>query len=332
MPNVRLGLISCGNMGASLARSAHGLPDAAVVAVCDIVEEKAGALAGELDARCFTDYMELLGCDDIDAVIVASPNFAHCEMTVAAADAKKHVFCEKPMALNVADCRAMIEACERSGVKLMVGQVLRYLPVFETITELVESGDFGRAFSVSTCRIGGAWGAAGVRAPWRYKAEQCGGVLFEVNQHEIDYMRRLLGDAKSVFAAMGQYVRQDIDFADLNYVLIHFERGGIGCLMTGQAAEIGSYDGKVLCHKGSIFFDNGRRRLTYRLAGKELVEIDVRKRKFEPGVRKELRQFCEAIVRDEEPAIPGAEGLRNVEIAEAAILSAREGRLVELPL
>jgi UDP-N-acetylglucosamine 3-dehydrogenase len=332
MPTVRLGLLSCGNMGASLARSAQSLPDADVVAVCDIDGEKARALAEELEARSCTDYSELIGADDVDAVIVASPNFLHCLMTIAAAEAKKHVFCEKPMALNVKDCRAMIDACERAGVKLMIGQVLRYLPVFETITELIETGDFGKPFSVTTCRIGGAWGAAAERAPWRNEAKLCGGVLFEVSQHELDYIRCLLGNAKSVYAAMGQFIRTGIDYADLNHVLIQFEDGGIGSLLSGQAAEMGSYDGKVLCEKGSIFFDNSRRLVKYRLADGEAVEIDAGEREFEPGVRKEVRQFCEAILQDEEPAIPGIEGLRNVEIAQAAVLSAEEGRVVELPL
>ncbi|MGD8240362.1 MAG: Gfo/Idh/MocA family oxidoreductase, partial [Armatimonadota bacterium] len=181
-------------------------------------------------------------------------------------------------------------------------------------------------------RIGGAWGAAAERGPWRNTAEQCGGVLFEVSQHELDYMRCLLGDGKSVFAAMGQYIRTDTDYADLNYVLINFQRGGIGCLLAGQAAELGSYDGKVLCEQGTIFFDNGKRLITYRIRDNEPVVIDVSKREFEPGVQREVREFCEAVLSDGEVTIPGVEGLRNVEIAEAAVLSAQEGRLVELPL
>ncbi|MFQ6131643.1 MAG: Gfo/Idh/MocA family protein [Armatimonadota bacterium] len=330
MDAVRLAVLGCGGMGASLARGTSELDVAAVTRTYDPDTERAEALAKEFSAQASDDLEAVLAAEDVDGVLVAGPNDTHRELTVQAAQAGKHVFCEKPLALTVEDCRQMIRACEEAGVKLMVGQVLRYLPVFETMTELLATGDFGRPFSVATCRLGAGWSEAVERAPWRARQDLCGGVLFEVSQHELDYMRCVLGEVETVFCMADQYLERAADYPDLLYVLMRFEDEGLGLLQAGHAAVMGSYDGKILCEKGTIFFDNGRGLVTYQLAGQEPQTIETREREFEPGVRKEVREFCEAIVRDEEPTIPGLEGLRNVAIAEAAVQSAAERRPVEV--
>jgi predicted dehydrogenase len=335
MEKVRVGLISCGNMGSNLARSAASLDIADVVSCCDVDEKRATALAEELGAAHCLDHRDLLSRDDVDAVIVASPNHLHHDHTVDAARAGKHVFCEKPMALNVADCREMIRACEENNVKLMVGQVLRYLPIPQTINDLLAQEDFGQPFAMSTTRISGGW-RRGRRVQqarhWRLDAKTCGGFLYEVNQHELDYMRCVMGEAKSVFARLGHFVRQEFDYADTGYLLIDFASGGFGCLTGGHSAVLGSYDGMILCPNGSIYFDNDRGEVRYMLAGGEATTINVRERQDEPGVQREVREFCEAVLNDTPVPIPGVEGLRNVELAQAAEMSSREGRPVALPL
>jgi len=330
MDRVRLAVLGCGGMGASLARAASTLDLATVTHAYDPQADRARALAEELGAQASSELDTALAAEDVDAVFVAGPNYTHRDLTVRAAHAGKHVFCEKPMALSVQHCREMIAACEAAGVKLMVGQVLRYLPVFETVTGLLASRDFGRPFSVATCRLGSGWSGLAQQAPWRAKQELCGGVLFEVSQHELDYIRCVLGEAQTVFCMMDQFGTRECDYPDLLYVLLRFDQGGLGCLQAGHAAVLGSYDGKVLCEKGTIFFDNAHGLVTYKLEGEETATVDTRKRTFEPAVQKEVRQFCEAVLRDEEPAIPGLEGLRNVAIAEAALQSAAQGRPVEV--
>ena len=327
MDVVRLAVIGSGNMGRSLANGTKDLEIARIVCAADPDAARAQALADEHQARTATPD-EAIASGEVDAVLIAAPNDLHCDLTLQAAQAGKHVFCEKPMALSRAECRRMIAACEQAGVKLMIGQVLRYLPVFETITELLAQEDFGRRIAMTTTRVAGGWAGGMWDVGWRGRADQSGGVLFEVSQHELDYMRCILGEADTVYSLQGHFVRPEVDYPDDLHVLIRFQSGATGYLHAGLAAILGAYDGKILCEQGTILYDNGRGEVTYKLEGHDVATINTRERHFEPGVRKEVRQFCEAILRDEAPPIPGSEGLRNVALAEAAVESARTGQPV----
>jgi len=328
---IKVGLIGCGNMGSGLIKNCSQVDNAVVVGVADPAVEKAKALGDELGVPALGDGSELLANDEVDAVIVAVPNFLHAETSIAAAESGKHVFCEKPMALTVADCDKMIQAAKTNGVKLMIGQVLRYLPVFVKMKEIVDSGILGEPFSMYVSRLsGGGWGNP---QHWRMKTELCGGILYEVSVHELDFMRYICGDVDRVSALMGNYLQNDArEYEDTVHLMLHFKSGGIGTLMAGQCSSMGGYDGKIHCRKGTIHFDNGKRRVAYKPFGGEVVEFGPEDMKTEPGVRREVRYFIEAIAEDKQPAIPGEEGRKVIEIVQAAYISAREGRDVELPL
>ena len=195
---VRIGVIGAGGMGTSHAQGIRTLQRARVAAVSDSDEARGTKLAGEMGVPWFGDYQKMLREGAIDAVSIASPPFMHREMALAAAVAGKHVFCEKPMAVNVADCEAMIQAAEQAGVTLMVGQVLRFLQPFLKVRELVDSGAIGRPIAAEVTRVSGGDGAWS--APWRAHLEQSGGLLLEINAHEIDLLRCLGGDVASVYA------------------------------------------------------------------------------------------------------------------------------------
>ena len=288
-------------------------------------------LADELGARMFEDYREMLAGDTIDAAIVAVPNFLHAETAIEAAASGKHVFCEKPMALTVDDCDRMIEAAKSSNVKLAVGQVLRYLPVFSKVKEIVDSGILGAPFSIVIHRLSsGSWGNP---QHWRMKAELCGGMLYELNIHELDYMRYICGDVDSVSAVMGNYLQTDSrDYEDTAHIMLHFENGGAGTLIAGQCSSMGGFDGKIHCEKGTIHFDNGKSLVVYKPFDGEAVTLEKEDIKSEPGVRRELRYFVEAINQDGEPGVSGEEGRKAIEIVQAAYISSSEKREVPLPL
>jgi myo-inositol 2-dehydrogenase/D-chiro-inositol 1-dehydrogenase/scyllo-inositol 2-dehydrogenase (NAD+) len=278
-----------------------------------------------------TDNAALLAREDIDAVIIAAPNFLHRQIAEQAAAAKKHIFSEKPLAISKADALAMVQTARENGVKLMVGQVLRYLPPWHLVKSLVESGDLGRPFAMQTTRIGGGWGGGIYRAPWRLKRETCGGPLFEINAHEIDFMRQIMGEAKRVTANTGRFVETEIDYEDLAMLLIEFENGGYGQLLAGHCAQIGIYDMRLYCTNGTVVCPSGGP-MRYKKVGEEEVTATPEQLQAEPGVRREVREFVECVLNDTEPTIPGEEGVHNVEIAEAALLSAAEHRPVDLPL
>ncbi len=330
MDKVRFGLIGCGTMGSSLANACRTLDNAEMAAICDVDSGKVGELAGRIGADGYTSHSEMLSKADLDAVIVASPGNMHVLHAVDSAIAGKHVFCEKPMALSVEDCDRMIEAARDHRVKLMIGQVLRYIPVIDRVKNILDSGILGRPFLISMARVGGGWG--GWSRPWRHRRSEVGGILFEISVHEIDFMRYIAGDVERVAAFAGRYIHQDIDYEDTIQILLHFVGGGIGSLLAGQSSAMGIRDSKILCSEGSIFFEQRDAFIVYKTFDGEEVILGKDDVKVEDPVRRELRYFAESIINGTEPPIPGEEGRKAVEVAQAAYLSAERMEEVKLPL
>ena len=335
MDELRVGLIGAGGMGKGLANGLKSAEGARLVAIADVAEGAAQAAADELGEGidAYTDPAELLAREDIGAVLVAVPNWLHAPTTISAAAAGKHVFCEKPMALNVVDAQAMIDACEDAGVKLMIGQVLRYNSPFVRIIEQVREGKFGEPCAMQVSRLGGAWSGK-YATTWRMEKDKVGGPLFEVSAHEIDFIRCILGEATSVYAVMNNFVNPEADYEDYAAVTINFEGGRSASLLAGHCAYQTTYDGKLYCTEGTLLFSAQTGALAYTVKGEDPVTIPYGELGALPetGVQRETREFVEAVINDTEVTIPGIEGLRNTEIAEAARISASENRVVELPL
>lgn len=330
MEKLRVGLIGSGSMGASLAKHCAGLERAEVVAVADVVAEAAQKLGQELGAQAYGDDGEkILAREDIAGVIVATPGYLHVDGCVRAAQAGKHIFCEKPLATNVCDCDAIIAAAEAFGIKLQVGQVLRYLPLQAKAIELVRSGRYGEPIAVSITRIGGGYGGAwGVR--WRDSHEQSGGILMEVNAHELDLMGQLCGDAIKVCASAHRYVHERMQTPDQVFMLVDFASGAMGQLHSSAASAIGDGNTKVQCREGAVFFAGGT--LRHGRFGQEPEVIESGEIQVENAVTREVREWVEAVLDDIAVTIPGSDGRKAVELAEAAYESARSGKPVKLPL
>ncbi|UCH35879.1 MAG: Gfo/Idh/MocA family oxidoreductase [Armatimonadota bacterium] len=330
MAKLRIGLIGSGSMGSGLAKAAAGLDRAEVVAVSDINSEVAAKLGTELGADAYGDDGEqILARNDIAGVIVATPGYLHRDGCARAAQAGKHIFCEKPLATNVSDCDAIIKATDKAGVKLQVGQVLRYLPMQAKTIELVRSGIYGEPIACSITRIGGGYGGAwGVR--WRDSHQKSGGILMEINAHEFDLMSQICGDAKSVYALGHRYVQERLHSPDQLFVIVDFVNGAMGQLHSSVASAIGDGSTKVQCREGAVFF--GGLTLRHGAFGKEPEIIESSQITVEPAVSREVREWVDAVLDDTPVTIPGIDGRKAVELAEAAYESARSGEPVPLPL
>jgi len=328
LSQVRFGVIGCGSMGAYLARQVGKVgPAARVVAACDIVEGKRVTLAEDLGAKPVECHEDLLKMDEVDAVIVATPNHLHHPHALDAARAGKHVFSEKPMALTVAHCTDMIGACRTAGVKLMVGQVLRYIGIFPVIKKAVDAGDIGVATAMFTARIQGPnWGS--FSATWRDYFETTGGILFEVNVHELDFQRTILGNPIEVSAYGADYVSvAQWDYEDMYFVNARYPGGKMSHLSAGGCAPPG------VCHcRGTVYGSEGALQFTtWDEALLQRFGEEERALKAEPGpdaYAQELGDFVTAVVEDTEPIIPGEEGRRSIAFAAAALESARTGKPV----
>jgi predicted dehydrogenase len=319
-------------MGGSHAKQMTALQDIRLAAACDVDEARARATADAAggEVRVFGDVQALLAEPGIPAVLVATPNFTHKQIVLDALAAGKDVFCEKPMALTVADCDEMIAAAERQGRKLMVGQVLRLITVFSEVRRLVADGVIGKPFAMRILRCAarrtgeGPWAAA-----WRARRQNTGGLLFEVNVHEFDFMRSIMGEAAAVSAMAENFTRPDYNYEDHIVVTIRFHNGGLAVLESSVATAIGTTDGLITGERGSIQYDWGRNTVSYRQLGGELVDVPV-ERDAGRSIQNELSSFARWVLHDEPPVVTARDGRQAVQLAEAAYQSIREQRTITL--
>lgn len=151
MKKLRLGIVGTGGIcnNKHLPSLAKVADQVEVVALCDLIEEKAKATAkrhGLTEAKIYTDYKEMLADKSIDIIHVCTPNVAHCQITVDAFEAGKHVLCEKPMAATSSDAKKMIDAWKKSGKKFTVGYQNRYRPDVQVLKKSCEAGELGEVY------------------------------------------------------------------------------------------------------------------------------------------------------------------------------------------
>lgn len=334
MAKLAVGIIGCGPMGQSLAKGCKELSEfVEIKAASDVNKELLDKFCADFGAKGFGDYREMIRTAGLDAGIVASPPFLHREMVEALADAKLHVFSEKPMAPTVAECDSMIRRCREQGVKLMIGQVCRYNPIHSKVKEVVASGTLGAVLCVSVHRLGGGFGGVW-RKDWRNKKSMSGGNLMEINAHEIDFMRWVCGEVATVGAMGTRCAESPADYPDPVVVNLRFKSGAVGCLHSSCSSVIGGYGGRVDCEKGSVHFPAvwGEGAGVHVKTATEDKFTPAAELKVETPVTHELRLFFEAIRKNETPAVTGEDGRAAVEIAEAAYRSIEEKRLINLPL
>jgi predicted dehydrogenase len=312
------GLVGCGGMGRELGLAVtEHVAEARVVAAFDPYRPNLERFCQEAGAAPAATLEELLSRADVQAVIIASPNDAHCGQTLAAAAAGKHVFCEKPMALSVADCDRMIEACDRAGLKLMVGHSMRLYPLPRRLLEVARSGELGTPlygfasylFSGFKDRDSGIW---------HLDRDRSGGLFFHMAIHHIDLFLAIFGRAARVGYAGARYGRQVRDFDDIGTVTVEFESGGTGVLSTSSISPVSWREIVLLFSDGFARMDNPWGGLQYGADEQHLTKVEPGDLLGPGAVEAELRSFARWVLHDEPPVFTGAEGRAAVAVAEAA--------------
>jgi len=216
------GIVGAGYFGAALARALAAMPGAQVVAVHD--PRHAARLAGALGARVADTVEDLCAAADVDAVVVASPNWAHVEPVIAAARARKHIFCEKPIALSYPDCLRMVEAARAAGVTFMAGHVMNFMDGVRRAKALIAEGVLGELLFCRAVRTG--WEAPQAEVSWKKKRALSGGHLYH-HIHELDLVQSIMGPAVTVTMAGGNVAHRGPDFGDEDdLLLLMLEFGG----------------------------------------------------------------------------------------------------------
>ena len=194
--DVRIGIIGCGGIAnGKHMPSLKQIPEAKMVAFCDIIEEKAIKAAkeyGEPDAKVYTDYKELLKDESIEVIHVLTPNRSHADITIDALHAGKHVMCEKPMAKTAADAKRMVEAAKETGKKLTIGYQHRHKTASQYAKQYIDRGDLGEIYYANCYAIRRRgtpnWGV------FLNDYEQGGGPIIDIATHSLDLTLYLMNN------------------------------------------------------------------------------------------------------------------------------------------
>jgi UDP-N-acetylglucosamine 3-dehydrogenase len=197
MDTVRIGLYGAGGIAEVHAEGIAQIPAAKLVAVYDIAPERAKKLADKYGAQVCQDVQSLLADATIDAIDICLPTYLHAEAMIAAAQAGKHVLCEKPVALNVADVDRVIQVVEKAGVQAMIAQVVRFMPYYQLIKDLYDKGTLGRPLTAQLQRLAPV---SGWFQGWFCDPKLSGGAVLDLHIHDLDFIYSLFGRPKQVYA------------------------------------------------------------------------------------------------------------------------------------
>ncbi|MFE7063191.1 Gfo/Idh/MocA family protein [Sutcliffiella sp. NPDC057660] len=350
---LRFALIGCGSISATHAEQIHAIPNARLVAVADIEEDRAKTLASKYNTDFYTDYQEMLQRDDIDIVNILTPSGMHADMGIHAAKAGKHIITEKPMDICMDKAKAMIKACRDAGVKLSVISQHRFDTATVQVKKEMDEGNFGSMIlgecAVNWYRTQEYYDSGEWRGTW---ALDGGGALMNQSIHTIDLLQYLMGPVESVFARTATLAHERMEVEDVAVATVTFKNGALGTIVGTTSAFPGlSCRLEVFGTKGSAVIENDR--LTHHFqktqdskgewysGGK--VENLAKTGQTDSGTgasdptaifggahRIQIEDMMQAVTWDREPLVNGEEGLKPLEIILAIYESARTGKSVTL--
>lgn len=225
MERVKIGIVGCGGNARGHMRRLKQLPQAEIVAVCDIAEAAAQKAAQEFGGMPYTDYHRLLERDDLDAVYLSLPVFAHGEPELDTIARGLPFFVEKPVARDLPTAARVLAALRRQPVLTCVGYQLRYLAPAQATRRLLANREIGLV-------EGHYWCGSGRGSGWQVKMALSGGQLVEQATHTLDLMRYFAGEVAEVFSWQSNRVLRGIDCPDVYSVALRFASGAVGTLST----------------------------------------------------------------------------------------------------
>ncbi len=331
---IRVGIIGAGRIGKVHAESiAYHIPNAEVVSVTDpYMNDESEAFMKNLGVKKIgKDYKEIINDPGIDAVIICSPTNTHSQYSMEAAEAGKHIFCEKPVDMDIDRIKETIRVVEKAGVKFQVGFNRRFDHNFMALKEHVKKGTVGDVHIVRVTSRDPA------PPPAEYVAGS-GGLFMDMTIHDFDMVRYLSGSEVVEVSAFGGVLVDpeigkagDIDTAVIN---LRFENGALGIIENSREAKYG-YDqrAEVFGNKGAVKSSNDTKS-TAVVSTADGVSSDKPLyfflERYMESFTEEKRQFFDAISNNTEVPVGAIDGLKPVLIAKAAFKSMKEGRTVKL--
>ena len=308
MSVVRWGVIGVGDIVRKRVASAIcDTRNSELVSISRRNPDLAEAAASDVGARkWFADWREQIVDEEIDAVYVATPVHLHAEQTIAAAEAGKHVLCEKPMALNVDECDSMIAACRSNNVKLGIAYYRHFYPVIERAKEIIAAGEIGRVSLAQINAFEHIDMQSGDPRHWFVEKEKSGGgPMMDFGCHRIEVLVNLFGEVDRIASMIsGSIYEREIE--DTAVATLHFSSGTTATVSVTHATNVPK-------DTLQIFGTDGCIDIPVLNSGRLLVTARIEKREEYLPPAENIHQplivdFVESVLHDREPAVDGPAG------------------------
>lgn len=344
---IKVGVIGCG----SIAKQRHGHeyflnPNVEIAGFFDLNPARAQALADLYGGKVYDTMEDLIADPEIEAVSVCVANAYHAPTTIQALEAGKHVLCEKPMAVTLEDCQAMLDAAKKAGRRLMIGQNQRLAPTHVKAKEILDSGAMGRVLAFqSTFGHSGPemWSMDKSANTWFFKKNAAAfGSMADLGIHKIDVLRYLIGsDVVSVYSKQAVLDKKfpdgtPIEVDDNSIEVLTFANGATGTVTTSWTCYGEEYNMTTLfCEKGlmKLYMDptyslqivnKDGTRVFYQI---DRIQTNDDVQQASSGI---IDEFIGAILEDRPSIIDAEQVLGSMKAVFACLRSAEEGREIRL--
>lgn len=304
-------VVGCGSWGRNHARVFADLKNASLIAVCDTNIKTAREIGEKYAVDWYTDLKRVLNRTDVEAVTICTPTITHAEIALLAIEAGKHILVEKPMTNTVEEAKILIDAARDQGVQIAVGFVERFNPAICKAIKMISQGVIGEVILAHTKRVS--------RRPLRIGDV---GIIKDLAIHDIDIINQLFdAKAEAVFAVAGSISHCFEDYAN---IIICFKDFKSAFIETNWLTPRKVRNLTITGTEGLINIEY----IT------QQIIVENNEKLFQPFLRyreplyAELDSFVNSILRDEQPQVTGADGLKALQICEAALASAKTGQTI----
>ena len=335
---INVAIIGVGKSGMAFGKVLQSLPNVNIHAIAASRAESAQNAAAALGVeRWYTDYRKLLEDKEVNAVFIATPTYLHADMVVAAAQAQKHMLCEKPMSLTLEEADSMIEATRSAQVKFMVGFTERFNVPFIRVKEMIASGRIGTPVMLWCQR-----GHPLRKEEWITDDAKSGGALIHTGVHNIDLIRWFTNsEVCRVYAEMGNLIATDSNFTDSTALVLRMESGAIATLVENYAfpatmphsvdrgMEILGTEGIIrvdMLNQPISVWDSTGVKIEDTLTWPQIAG------EIKGAIKAEIEYFIKCITQDINPEVGGKEGRKSLEVAIAAREAYETRTIINLPL
>ena len=324
-------LLGCGTMGRTHAHAYASLIDVKVVAVCDIRKDKADTLSSFLGCPSYTSFEAMSEELSYDVLDICLPTYLHPRYAIMAMQSGKHVFCEKPIALNIEDAALMIAKAKEYQVKFSVGHVLRFFPQYAMAVQQIKAGKIGRPCLLRTTRNqafpGWSW------ENWYQDVKKSGGPEVDLAIHDYDWLLRNFGPVERVYAkSLGTMHPSQMH----SLAILRFKSGAMAHVEASWALPKGSEfrtTFELVGTNGQLCYDSSRdcplRTQRTSEVGSLVTYDNPLSDELNP-YRLELSAFLDAVRKNQEPPVSGEDAFCALQLALAVKESAMTGRVVHI--